>query len=65
MADNPNTHRLTFSIQGEDSECPECDRVVALDGIDVTLVTIEFRCPHCGCECYAESEDVEFPKQRH
>lgn len=57
--------RLTFSIQGCDSDCPDCDREVALDGIHVDKVIIEFKCPHCGCECYAESEDVEFPKQRH
>jgi hypothetical protein len=28
-------------------------------------VIIEFPCPHCGCACYAESEDVEFPKEIH
>lgn len=58
-------HRITFSILGEDADCPECDREICLDGIDVDLVTIEFRCPHCGCGCYAESEDVEFPKGVH
>lgn len=59
------TRRITFSIQGEDADCPECDKEISLDGIHVDLVTIEFACPHCGCECYAESADVEFPKQRH
>ena len=59
------TRRITFSIQGEDADCPECDKEISLDAIKVDLVSIEFHCPHCGCECYAESEDVEFPKQRH
>jgi hypothetical protein len=59
------TRSLTFMIEGEESDCPECLKTISIDGIEIECVVLEFKCPYCGEPCYAESEDVTILRGKH